>query len=683
MSGPVRILVADDVEAQRLSIEVALAELGETVVSVESGREALKFLLDHDAAVILLDVNMPGMDGFETAALIRQRARSAHTPIIFLTADTDEMQAIRGYALGAVDYLFCPFHPEVLRTKVKVFAELSRMRERVRREAEQRMALHAEQTARAAAEEQSRRLHLQVETGMLLARSLEGAPFTSEMVRTLVPGLGDLGALRLFDAEGRIGEALWARSGPDGVAIATGVPQDDELVAAMERAAAQAEPVLIESPHGARPAGLALPFRVRGHTYGVLGLRMMESGRSYTPDLLDLARLIASRTAIALDNRRLVQQLQERDRLKDEFLAMLSHELRNPLGAIVTAVRLLELLGTPDERATRAREVIARQSLQLARMVDDLLEVSRVTAGQVSLLPGPVIVRDVLERAVETLRAAGRLPSHRVVVRADESMVEADDTRLEQILTNLLVNAVKYTDPGGEIVAEVEGMADEVVIQVKDTGIGISPELLPRVFDVFVQGRQTLDRAEGGLGLGLALVRKLVELHGGTVLALSDGPGTGSTFVVRLPRLEGARPPASEAHAPLPPVQSLRVLIVEDDEDGREMMRSLLTLRGHEVIEASTGLEAIEIAHRKSPHLALVDLGLPGIDGFEVGRRLRVPNGSLRPLLVAITGYGQPQDRKRALEAGFDAHLVKPVSFEHLRAVLEIASRRATESVET
>ena len=684
MSEPVRILVADDVEAQRMSIEVALAELGETVVSVESGREALKFLLDQDAAVILLDVNMPGMDGFETAALIRQRARNAHTPIIFLTADTDEMQAMRGYALGAVDYLFCPFHPEVLRTKVKVFAELSRMRERVRREAEQRIALSAEQAARAAAEEQGRRLHLQVETGALLTRTLDGSPFGAEMIRSFIPILGDLAALRLCDPQGNPVELTWAANeGPDVVAHASAPVPNARLAEAMERACERSETVTVEGAGPRLVAGIALPLGVRGVNYGALGVMMESSGRHLTTDLLELIQLVASRTSIALDNRRLFQELQDRDRLKDEFLAMLSHELRNPLGAIVTATRLLEMLGSPDERAARAREVISRQSMHLARMVDDLLEVSRVTAGQVILVPGPVKVREIAERALETLRAAGRLQNHRVTLEADEAMVEADDARLEQVITNLLVNAVKYTDPGGAIRLQVEGEGDQVVFRVEDSGIGISAELLPRIFDVFVQGRQTLERAEGGMGLGLALVRKLVELHHGSVQALSEGPGHGSTFVIRLPRLLAAETAGEGGGHPPPPPASLRVLVVEDDDDAREMMRSLLTLRGHQVQEAATGLAALESAKNFQPHLALVDLGLPGLDGFEVGRRLRNGGGTPRLLLVAITGYGQPQDRLRTQEAGFDVHLVKPVSPEHLRGVLELAARRATEAVET
>jgi signal transduction histidine kinase/DNA-binding response OmpR family regulator len=679
----VHILVVDDLATQRLTIEAALAELDEHVVSVGSGREALKYLLDNDAAVILLDVNMPDMDGFETAALIRQRQRTAHTPIIFLTADTDELQAMRGYALGAVDYLFCPFLPEVLRTKVRVFVQVVRVRERIRREAEQRIDLSRAQAARAAAEDQSHRLRFLAEASGVLTRLLDGEPFVDDLLGLFVPIVADMAALVLRVGGVDSGESTWVGAQANGTSSAQSSPVPHAgLSAAIASSLQSGEVATVPAPEGG-VMGIAFPLTVRGSTYGTLGTVMTDSGRRYSSDDIELIEMVTARTAVALDNRRLFAELQERDRRKDEFLAMLSHELRNPLGAISTAVRVLELVDGSDERAGRARGVIERQSLHLTRMVDDLLEVSRVTAGRITLVHGLVNLRELVDRAVDAVRSSGRVEGHRLHVSGPDAMVEADDARMEQVITNLLVNALKYTDPGGEIAIAIEVEGGQASVSVKDSGIGIGPDLLPHVFDIFVQGRQTLARAEGGLGLGLALVRKLVLLQGGTVDVTSEGVGKGSTFVVRLPCSAAAVPVrAPEPDAP-PVVGALRVLLVEDHQDARDMMRSLLALRGHEVFEAVSGPAAVEMAREVKPHLALVDLGLPGFDGFEVARRIRDSDLAPPPMLVAITGYGQAEDRQRTLDTGFDAHLVKPITPEHLAHVLERTARRMTEIVET
>jgi signal transduction histidine kinase/DNA-binding response OmpR family regulator len=674
-SEPVNILVVDDLATQRLTIEVALAELGERVISVESGREALKFLLDNEAAVILLDVNMPEMDGFETATLIRQRNRTANTPIIFLTADSDELQAARGYALGAVDYLICPFLPDVLRTKVKVFVTLSRTGERIRREAQQQIELTREQTARALAEDQSRRLRLMVDAGGILTRSLDGSAFEGELLGLFVPHLADEAGLVFLDGGQRPGPSTWVHAGPVGSPVAQPATTVHPMLAGpMTRVLASGRPEPIPGPGGEGVGGIVLPLEVRGKTYGALGMAMIESGRRYSDADLEVLMLVAGRTATALDNRRLYRELQDRDRRKDEFLAMLSHELRNPLGAITTAARLLEMFGNADERAARACQVVTRQSFHLARMVEDLLEVSRVTTGRITLSHAPIDLREVVDRAVEAVRASGRLDQHQLTVRGDRLIVEADGARMEQVITNLLVNAVKYTDPGGRIEIDVDREESQALVTVSDNGIGISPELLPRLFDLFVQGRQDLDRARGGLGLGLTLVKKLIELQGGTVDAFSGGLGQGSRFVVRLPQLaHSAALPVEEA--PATPSRPLRVLLVEDNDDAREMLRTWLESGGHTVREASNGPDAVEHAIEFRPQLAIIDLGLPGFDGLEVARRLRSDPRTRAALRVALTGYGQGDDRRRTLENGFDAHLVKPVAAEKLREVVQLAAQ--------
>jgi signal transduction histidine kinase len=357
------------------------------------------------------------------------------------------------------------------------------------------------------------------------------------------------------------------------------------------------------------------------------------------------------------------------NRAKDEFLAMLGHELRNPLSAVVNAVGVLQRTGVGDGgHAARARDVIARQARHLARLVDDLLDVGRVTAGKVVLQRRPLDLGDFVRRYVAAQQAAGRTGSHELRVRAAPVWVTADETRLEQVLDNLLGNALKYTPGGGRVTLAVERAGDTAVLDVADTGTGIAAEVLPRVFDLFVQGARHADRSEGGLGIGLTLVRRLVELHGGTVNAASDGPGHGSTFTVHLPAIA---PPVDAAPAPAaPPLVRRRVVLVEDSADGRAALRMLLELDGHEVHEAADGPGGVKAILDAHPDLALVDLGLPGLDGYEVARQVRRRPEARDCHLVALTGYGQPEDRERARAAGFDDFLVKPVDAERLAAVL-------------
>ena len=683
MAEPLNILVVDDLPTQRLTVEAALADIGERVVSVSSGREALKFLLENDAAVILIDVNMPEMDGFETASIIRQRQRNEHTPIIFMTANTDELQAARGYALGAVDYLICPFVPDVLRTKVNVFVALSRANERVRREAEQRIALMREQAARAAAEEQSRRLRVLVEIGGVLARALDGRPFEAELLSLFVPLLADEAGLVFVASGDSPGTSTWFRSGIGGQPSVRplGVPPP-ALGDAVSNVLASGRTEKVRGGAPGRVIGIALALGGRPGIFGALAMIRSESSGPYTDSDIELIELIAARTSTVLENRRLYRELQDRDRRKDEFLAMLSHELRNPLGAITSAAQVLQVGTASDGQAERAGMVIVRQSFQLSRMLDDLLEVSRVTTGRVQLKREPFDLSQAAARTVEALRASGRLEQHDLVIKADSVVVEADIARTEQIITNLLVNAVKYTNPGGRITAQIGIEGDQGVLKVSDTGIGISPDLLPRLFDAFVQGHQALDRAEGGLGIGLALVKKLTELQGGTVEARSPGPGRGSTFIVRLPRMLAPPQTIPDRSPPRMLPSSLRVVVVDDNADARDMLRTFLELAGHEVHDATSGPAAVELAQSVLPHLALVDLGLPGFDGLEVARRLREDARTRAVVLVAMTGYGQPDDRRRTTEVGFDAHIVKPITSEHLNEVLTLCAHRTADAAD-
>jgi signal transduction histidine kinase len=358
-------------------------------------------------------------------------------------------------------------------------------------------------------------------------------------------------------------------------------------------------------------------------------------------------------------------------RAKDEFLAMLGHELRNPLAAISAASYLLDTTApVGGDAAAPARRVIARQLRHLTRLVDDLLDVSRVTTGKIELALQPLDVAAAIGNCVAALRAAGRADGHTVDVALTPAWVAADEVRFDQIITNLLVNAVKYTPRGGRITVSAGPEDADVVIRVRDSGIGIAPELLPRVFDLFVQGGRAIERTEGGLGIGLTLVRRLVELHGGVVDASSEGPDRGSTFTVRLPAITPPSKPRASGvqNACLPP---RRVLVVEDHDDTREMVAFMVKEAGHEVHVAADGASGLAAAMRERPDVAIIDVGLPRMNGYEVASGIRAAPWGTDMVLVALSGYGMPDDRRRALEAGFDRYLVKPIAdVDELASVL-------------
>lgn len=368
------------------------------------------------------------------------------------------------------------------------------------------------------------------------------------------------------------------------------------------------------------------------------------------------------------------QALREDDRRKDEFLAMLSHELRNPLAPIRNAAEVLRSEGASGSSIERARSVIERQVHQMTRLVDDLLDVSRITRGKVVLRKERVNLGAVVTNAVQTSRPLIEAREHRLSVSLPQEPLEleGDSTRLEQVFANLLNNAAKYTDPGGSISVEVERDGKEAVVGVRDSGVGLGPDLLPRVFDLFVQAERSADRSQGGLGIGLTLVRNLVELHGGTVEAQSEGLGRGCEFVVRLPILAAAVvDPTSREPDPALGHQACCVLVVDDSVDGAETLADLLQIWGHEVRLAFDGPTALTRAIDFQPAVVLLDIGLPGMDGYEVARRLRREAAfPANALLVALTGYGQDSDRRRALQAGFDEHLTKPVDLDALRTLL-------------
>ncbi len=750
------ILIVDDLPEKLLVFETILADLDQHLVIARSGSEALREVLRQQFAVILMDVNMPGIDGLETARLIRGYRRSAHTPIIFVTAYADELQTAQGYSLGAVDYILSPVIPDVLRSKVRVFVDLFIMQQRLRQQALERIAIARAETAQRAAEENTRRSIFLAQAGRELADSLDAEVAMRRLLALLVPRFAPRALLWLRDA-GHGHERVLRCDAP----IAAGEPAlftegreqmlSEVLYNATRNALEQMVPALQPGGSAAGPAALppALPAFApsvlpdedeppprallrRDTASGVVlplvageralgGLLLVEPHQP--PDWPTLEEL-ASRAAIAFENARLYGALQaeiverrqaeagllEASRRKDEFLAMLSHELRNPLAPIRNAIEVMRSLVAPppgeeaaaradrDDRLAQALAVTDRQARHLTRLVDELLDVARISQGKIVLKTETLDLRDVVRQSLEAVQSLVDL--HRQELRLQlpdrPARVRGDAARLIQVITNLLHNASKYTGPEGRIEltlvrdepAEPEGVAASprepgFTLTVRDNGRGIEASLLPHVFDLFEQGPRGLDRNQGGLGVGLTLVQRLVQLHHGEVEARSDGPGHGSEFVVRLPAVvadEAMDAPAPAqaasansaptvtggtvrnalASAPQPQDEPCHVLVVDDNRDAADSMAVFLELAGFDTQVELDGARALDRAAASAPDVVLLDIGLPGLDGYEVARRLRALPGGDRCLLIALTGYGQQDDRRRAHEAGFDVHLVKP-----------------------
>jgi len=464
---------------------------------------------------------------------------------------------------------------------------------------------------------------------------------------------------------------------------------------------------------------LLVPFHVAGQAVGTIWAVTHDEHRRFdAEDLRQLERLgqfaaaayqtVESLTALelrrdaalnlmedAVESRqtaeRLNQELQESEqksreqslalvdlhRRKDEFLAMLSHELRNPLAPISNAVHLLRLRKDEDEDQRLVCSIIERQVTQLTRLVDDLMEVSRITTGRVQLRRDRVVMSGIVERGVEAAHPLMDQRRHELTVSLPPEPIwlVADAARLEQVVVNLLTNAAKYTDEGGRIWLSVKKEEDECVLCVRDTGVGIAPDLLPRIFDLFTQAERSLDRSQGGLGIGLALVQRLVELHGGRV-EVHSSLGKGSEFVVRLPLSTLAAPLAEPKVAVAPLGPSRRVLVVDDNQDAARSLAMLLKAAGHETATAYDGPTALKTAAACKPAVVLLDIGLPGLDGYEVAKRLRQQPALENLTLIALTGYGNEADHRRSKEAGFDHHLVKPVEFPKLQAILGTIAER-------
>ena len=512
------VLMVDDQPAKLLSYRAILDGLDANFVTANSAREALDHLLKTEFAVVIVDVCMPELDGFELAQMIRDHPRFRRTAIIFVSGvHLTDLDRLKGYEVGAVDYLQVPIVPQILRAKVNAFIEL----------------------------------HVK----------------THELER-------------------------------------------------LNR---------------------------------------------------DLEQRVADRTA----------ELEDANRRKDEFLAVLAHELRNPLAAIQSAAHMIRFADPSGTHLATSAGVIQRQIAQLVRLIDDLVDVSRITHGIIELQREPIEASMVVAQAIEATSPLIDAKKHTLTVdMPDSSMkVYGDAARLCQVIANVLNNSAKYTEPGGQIALQLERDHREIIIRVTDSGAGITHEMLPKVFDLFTRGDRALDRSSAGLGIGLALVHRLVAMHGGSVTATSQGPGTGTTITVRLPLCDDAVSAKPAAYAQAPPAPRVvespcRVLVVDDNADAALTMALMLRMSGHEVETAEDGLQALEIASVFGPQVVLLDLGMPKLNGYETAKRIREAPWGHNVSLVALTGWGQPKDRQRTLEAGFNAHLVKPVGSSELMDVI-------------
>lgn len=560
---PARILLVDDNPARLLSYRAILEPLGETLVEASSGMDALHRVMNDAFAVILLDVNMPDMDGFETASLIHQHPRFEKTPIIFVSAvNVSELDRLRGYKLGAVDYVMVPIIPEILRSKVMVLVELFRKRSEL-------LALNS----------------------------------------------------RLATANADLADA------------------NQEL---QDEKASEVH-------------------------------KLNESLRETNAQL---ARTNRSLQLEVLERRNVEDRLRQADRRKDEFLATLAHELRNPLAPIQSALNVRKLAPSHSAADTTLQAVMERQMRLLVRLVDDLLDVSRITLDRLELRLERVDLESVLAAAMEIVQPAIALARQTVAMKIPGGSLPllADSQRMAQVFANLLTNASKFSEPGATIRVQVDAGPDNVTIDFADPGIGLSDESMGYIFDLFTQVDSSLERSRGGLGIGLTLARRLVEMHGGILQASSAGLNQGSTFRVTLPM---AKPVAEPGPATMQSGligrvgKSLRILVVDDNKDSADMLALSLKLMGHEVATLYDPFEVLDSARADPPDLAFMDVGMPGLNGFELATKLRAEAWPppRRPYLVALTGWGQEEDRRRSESAGFDQHLVKPADLETIERV--------------
>lgn len=780
----INILLVDDELANLLVLKMLMADLNVNLSVALSGEDALKQVLRTDFAVILLDVLMPTLNGFDTARLIRSRPRSSRTPIIFVTAASDEpgFPIEDAYALGAVDYLLKPFNATILRAKVRVFVDLHRKTEelaRMERErtaailnaANQRIRLildNARDFAFIVTDTHGRITEWEGGAESIIGWSLEelvGHPLSiiftpedkvlktpeSELARARKTGraedkrwhlrkdgsrfFADGVLVRLNDDAGRLhgftkifrdvtatwkaeqalrtSEAeLWAseervRLATDAAALGiwmwdaktNKVTWENERMYSIVGLCSSSTPenaiqfltniVHLEDVaayrHAVTAAAKTGAFRFEGRIHRADGeLRWIEvigkvqkADDGMPSDLLGTMADVTARKNVEEDLRRLASDLSKADRRKTEFLATLAHELRNPLAPIRTGLEVMRLAIDKPEVVDRARGTMERQDEHMVHLVDDLLDVARITHGSIHLKNELVDLNTIVTSAVEASLPLIEAANHEFTVNIppEPIVLNADPIRLSQVLSNLLANAAKYTPNSGQILLSAGTNTSEVIISVKDSGMGIPAESLPLIFDMFSQVKQGLPHAQGGLGIGLSLVRSFVELHGGTVTVASPGAGQGSTFSIRLPvavDIRSERLLAARETSELKKSESkgFRLLLVDDNTDAAETLGALLEIAGHTIQLASDGYQALELAAQFQPDVIFLDIGMPGMSGYDVAKVLRKTPAFDRVVHVALTGWGAENDRALSKEAGFDEHLTKPASLAMIKHLL-------------
>jgi signal transduction histidine kinase len=691
----INILLVDDKPDKLLALEVVLADLQVNLVRATSGREALRYLLKEEFAVILLDVNMPAMDGFETASMVRQRRSSRDTPIIFITAFADEMHMARGYSLGAVDYILAPVIPDVLRTKVRVLVDLFRQRRQLEAQALvlQRRAGQLQKLAAASlAINSARSLASLMRIVVDSARDAIGA---HQAVILLLPGVAG--------SEQR-GEAVASVSNKFDEAPLRS-PQLDAIfntsIAGAKHAVRLTKSEFRAHPDfGAFTGGnlrevnglLAAPMTASTRELGIIYLSDRVIG-DFTEDDQAILTQFAQMASIAIENA-LYAEERDANRLKEEFLATLSHELRTPLNAILGWTQLLRSGPSSEGELSHAFEVIERNVRAQSRLIEDLLDASRISSGKMRLSPRPTEFAEIVEGAVESAgpAAAAKRIKLRTEISTDVGEVVGDPDRLQQVIWNLLSNAIKFTPPEGEVAIGARRTPDGgVIVHVRDSGRGISEGFLPHVFDRFRQADSSTTRSHGGLGLGLAIVRHIVELHGGSVHADSAGEGKGATFTFELPQ----SPPESldsrlenQASTPVTPavphhveydLDGLNVLAVDDKADARELLLNVLSRSKANVRVAGSAREALKMFDEQPPDVLVSDIGMPEDDGYTLilAVRCRDPQHGGNAPAVALTAYVGDDDRARMLAAGFTAHVAKPVEPAELVRIIHSISGRA------
>jgi PAS domain S-box-containing protein len=660
---PASVLLVDDRPANLVALEATLAPLGIRAVTAVSGPEALRRLLAEEFALVLLDVQMPGMDGFETATLMKRHPRTAHVPIIFVTAiHREAAHLFTGYERGAVDYLTKPFDPNVLRSKVRVFVDLFCKERQLR---EQSALLH-ERESRDREHRTEERFRALLDSMPLCVWALgaDGTPVYANRSWLEYAG-ADAGA-----------------QGP----LAALHPEDEEAVRTdVQKALAWGEPIELEYRLRSARDG-----SYRWHAVRFLPQRdpegVVTGWIGTATDIENFKRTQDAHAELAVKEREAREAAEAANRAKDEFLATLSHELRTPLNAMVGWTHMLRARTLPPDKEQKALETIERNARAQAELIEDILDVSRIIAGKLRIEIQPVDVQSILDVAVDAVRHAaeakaitfdrriGALPEH----------FTGDAVRLQQVIWNLLSNAVKFTPPGGRVELDVASDGKQVVVEVRDTGCGIAPEFKPYVFDRFRQLDSSSRRTHGGLGIGLAIVRHIVELHGGSVSCESAGTDRGATFTLRLPIRPGEAAPMAVApevrHAgamrpsadEMVDLTGIKVLLVDDEPDARELLTEVLQQCGAVVVAAHSADEAVRLIPRERPAVLLSDIGLPGEDGYKLISRVRAlpPEAGGNLPAAAITAYARSDDARRALAAGYQRHAPKPIQPTTLAALV-------------